>query len=382
MKVIVGNSRMRGFSLVELMVAITISSLLLVGVIALFISSRASYETTERLSRVQENGRFALDQLATDIRAAGFQGCARGTTPSRMRDYRISSVVNPASPDLRWNFAVPAQGFDGGEQFTPALNNSIFAPAPNPQGDVLVLRIPRREVRSLEVRTTQANAADPLVVYDIPSARLEVGEMATVSDCEARAFFQVTGYNSASGEIAHGQLDPAGGDEDEDVKTPGNSSNTFQHPFKKGASVLPVVTMIYYLAPTPDDTDDPTHMSLWRKMGGANRSDEIAQDIDRMEVRFGVDDGGAGGTVGDGRVDRYREAADIANWDQVLTVQIALLARAPEEYGTDRDNMTYTLFAADPADPDSEEVTAGPFNDRTQRKVFTATLALRNQIYD
>jgi hypothetical protein len=40
--------------------------------------------------------------------------------------------------------------------------------------------------------------------------------------------------------------------------------------------------------------------------------------------------------------------------------------------------VTYVLLT----DPAGEPVTAGPFNDRTQRKVFTATLALRNQIFD
>src|SRR5688572_21303971 len=39
----------RGFSLLELMVAMAISLMLLMGVVALFVSSRASYETTERL---------------------------------------------------------------------------------------------------------------------------------------------------------------------------------------------------------------------------------------------------------------------------------------------------------------------------------------------
>lgn len=88
MKAIIGNSRTRGFTLIEMMVALAISTLLLMGVVALFISSRASYETTEQLSRIQENGRFSLDQFATDIRSAGFQGCARGTTPTRMQDFR------------------------------------------------------------------------------------------------------------------------------------------------------------------------------------------------------------------------------------------------------------------------------------------------------
>lgn len=395
MKVIVGNSRVRGFSLVELMVAITISSLLLVGVIALFISSRASYETTERLSRIQENGRFALDQLATDIRSTGYQGCARGTTESRKREFRISSVVpdpeqafsDPDTADMRWNFALAAQGFEAnGTDWTPTLDTDSLNPAPDPSGDVLVLRIPRREVRALVVREKQTAPTSALRVFDTAPLPLplEIGDTAVVSDCEARAFFQVTGYDAATGNLSHAVVGAG-------ETTPGNFTDSLLHPFKAGARVLPVTTMIYYIAPTPDP-DDGDRMSLYRKTGGATLSDEIAQDIDRLELQYGIDDGsGTGNIKGDGRVDHYVTAAEIdaladeeeaeegvrSNWwDRVLTVQVALLARAPEQYGTDKDNVTYVLFS------DPEPITAGPFNDRTQRKVFTATLALRNQIYD
>src|SRR5690606_17263629 len=101
--------RMAGLSMVALMVAVTISTLLLMGVVALFVSSRASYETTERMSRIQENGRYALDQFANDIRAAGYQGCSRASG-TRAQDYAINTVsIDPS--DMLWNFIVPAQGF-------------------------------------------------------------------------------------------------------------------------------------------------------------------------------------------------------------------------------------------------------------------------------
>lgn len=379
MKVIVANSRMRGFSLVELMVAITISSLLLVGVIALFVSSRSSYETTEKLSRIQENGRFALDQLATDIRGAGYKACARGTTPKRMEDYSINTMVpgaflNPSTTDIRWNFQFAVQGYDATEEtWAPELDPELFTPQPEPTGDVLVLRIPRREARALELKADLADPANPLTVFPVNPVPLQAGDLVSVSDCLGRAFFQVTGYNPATGEIFHEQADPVSGTT---VHTPGNYKATVERPFMKGASIVPYVTMVYYLAPTPAEDDDATRMSLFRKTGGSVQSDEIAQDIDRLEVRYGVDDGFNGTVVGDGRVDRYVTADLVGiNWERVMTIQIALLARAPTEYGTERDNQTYVLFT----DP---ELTAGPFNDRTQRKVFTATLALRNQIPD
>ena len=67
-----------GFTLVELMVAMLISLLLMGGVIQVFSSSSKSYRNHEGLSRIQENGRFAMEFLSRDIRMADFWGCANG----------------------------------------------------------------------------------------------------------------------------------------------------------------------------------------------------------------------------------------------------------------------------------------------------------------
>ncbi len=54
------------------MVALVISLFLTAGVIQLFIGSKQTYRLHDALSRMQENGRFALQAMAKDIRMAGF----------------------------------------------------------------------------------------------------------------------------------------------------------------------------------------------------------------------------------------------------------------------------------------------------------------------
>lgn len=66
-------SYQKGFSLVEIMLALTISLFLLAGFVQLFIGSKQTYRFSDGLSRLQENGRFAIDRLAFDIRMAGFR---------------------------------------------------------------------------------------------------------------------------------------------------------------------------------------------------------------------------------------------------------------------------------------------------------------------
>lgn len=62
-----------GLSLVEILVALTISLFLTSGVIQLFIGTKQTYRFSDGLSRLQENGRFAIDRIAFDIRMAGFR---------------------------------------------------------------------------------------------------------------------------------------------------------------------------------------------------------------------------------------------------------------------------------------------------------------------
>jgi type IV pilus assembly protein PilW len=64
--------REKGFTLVELMVAATLSLVLLTGVLQIFLASKTSYNLQNGLGRLQENARFALDILSQNIGMAGF----------------------------------------------------------------------------------------------------------------------------------------------------------------------------------------------------------------------------------------------------------------------------------------------------------------------
>lgn len=62
----------QGFTLVEIMVSVTISLLLLAGVMQIFISSKASYNLQSGISHLHENARFATDVLIQNVGMAGF----------------------------------------------------------------------------------------------------------------------------------------------------------------------------------------------------------------------------------------------------------------------------------------------------------------------
>ena len=61
-----------GFTLVELMVAMSIFLLILVGIFQVFDPSHRAYQTSERKLDVQQNARVAMDTMARQIRMTGY----------------------------------------------------------------------------------------------------------------------------------------------------------------------------------------------------------------------------------------------------------------------------------------------------------------------
>lgn len=71
MNTMIRKHRQQGLTLIEIMVALVISLFLLAGLLQLFISLQVSAKVQENLSRVQENGRYALDYISRLTRLAG-----------------------------------------------------------------------------------------------------------------------------------------------------------------------------------------------------------------------------------------------------------------------------------------------------------------------
>jgi type IV pilus assembly protein PilW len=334
-----------GFSLVELMVAIALSLLLLTGVVAIFSSSRVSYESTDQLSRVQETGRFALEQLSRHIRSAGFAGC------SRQPNY-VSTSLADATTNLSRDFLGAAVlGYDAtGTDWDPEIDSSItgaFA-----ESDVLVVRGPRLDAEPMQLTATMTDPTQPLTVNSTAGVRMPPGEIMMAYSCEAQAIF----FGAAGGGTTI--LHATGGL---------NASNTTSFPFRIGAEVVPVETVVYFVGNAQDTVPSslpPNTRSLYRR-AGEGAAEELVQGVEQMQVEYGVD------TDGDRIVDDYMEAPNVTDWQRVISVQIALLVRSIQQYGTDTDQRTYQLLT---------NTTVVPPGDRRIREVFQATVSLRNRL--
>jgi type IV pilus assembly protein PilW len=69
---------MRGLSLIELMVAMTLGGFLIFGATQVYVDSRQTYAINETTARLQENAAYALNMLEPDIRMANYWGLAKG----------------------------------------------------------------------------------------------------------------------------------------------------------------------------------------------------------------------------------------------------------------------------------------------------------------
>ena len=102
-----------GFSLVELMVGLTIGLLLLIGLSILFANSSAARAELDKASRQVESGRYAMQVLADDARHAGYYG-ALANAPGLPGT--VTSLPDPCLTTLsvvQDSIGLPLQGYAG-----------------------------------------------------------------------------------------------------------------------------------------------------------------------------------------------------------------------------------------------------------------------------
>lgn len=97
---------------------------------------------------------------------------------------------------------------------------------------------------------------------------------------------------------------------------------------------------------------------------GAATVEVVANDIESLQLRFGLD------TDADGTPNRYVSADDVGNWNNVVVVQFGILGRTANEVNHEQDTSTYMVI----------DQISDPTDDRRLRRVYTHMVALRNNI--
>jgi type IV pilus assembly protein PilW len=341
--------RQGGLSLVELMVAITISLLLMVAATGVFINTSQSNRELQAAGQQIENGRYGIATLQEDLHHAGFYGQYYQVNPGTVAPDPCAVTAAAIQDSLPF----PVQGYDdsGGSPLS-CIPGSDFVPGT----DVLVVR--RAQAMPLGGPATPQTDDDAPVAGDI-----------YIQSVSASAEIQVGG----------------GGYTFDVTKADGTPTVLKRKDGVKAAEIRKFNVHIYFISPCSGTSCDgggdgvPTLKRLeLTSIGGAPgfRVVPIAEGIENMQVEFGIDDAPVypapnpftGQSVGDGVPDRYVVAPTATEWSHVVTVKVFLLARNTEQSQGYTDTKTYDLGRAGTVTP------GGPF----KRHVFTSTTQIRN----
>jgi type IV pilus assembly protein PilW len=331
-----------GFSLIELMIALALGMLLLASLTSAFINSSRTRDDLERAGQQIENGRYAMQVLGDDLRLAGFWAqfnvrAAAVPTPAAMPDpCLVATRLNLDGPlwTLGKSIALHIQGYDDANAATPAAVAALTCPISDwkPGTDVVVLR---------RVSTCLKGAAN-------------------CSSADGPPYFQASLCNTELSASWFDQFRLDILDANLDRKT--RICTTIQ-PEKRQ-----FITRIYFIANNDAPGDGIPTLKRAELAGASFPIVSVAQGIENLQLEYGID------TSGDGAPDTMSaDPSSVANWMNVVSVKINLLARTTSPTADYTDPKTYTLGLK--ADGTANTVTpSGPY----KRHVFQAEVRLNN----
>ena len=339
-----------GLSLIELMIALLIGSILVLGLVQVFGASRSAYQLSEGMSRVQENGRFALDYLQRDIRMVGHFGCVNDQ--ARRQSAGALTTHFTAGGPLDFGFSI--RGYENASP--PGIT---LSPARVTGTDSIVLRF----LTGNGVPITAVNPATPAV--DVAPAKWNVlteGGVASptmfgIADCAFADVFTATSTSPGAGRVV--------------VPASVNLARYGASPEGGPAMLYRAEAIVYYIG-----TGAGGRPALWRARINSDStvtSEELVEGIEDMQFRYGLDRNVA--TSPSGYIDRQRPASTVGttevDWRRVGQVQVALLGASPNAAASAQATQAPTLL----------DSTATVAADGRYRTVYETTIALRNRLY-
>lgn len=362
-------ARQTGLSLIELMVALLIGSLLIIGAVSVYANSRGTFAVNESVARLQEQGRYALSIVEPDVELAGFYGFTNSADTLRLVRGAAPGTVLAAAVDLR---QVP---------IPPAVPTPV--PAPGLSGDA--------------VACGTNFAVDVLRPVQGSNDRFELGPNATPA-CAPFGDGAADGSDTLTLRRASSQPAAIQAGRLQILASRLNSQKS-QLLFADGVApialdadnrVHDLLVRTYYVARDSDNRPGfpALRMKALTRTGGAPAfaDTEIMSGIEDLQVQFGIDTGdynndgivdadadlnGDGIPESDGRTTRYVNP-DFPGLDrlQVVSVRLWLRVRGERPEPDVDDRRTYRYGDV--------EYTPSADERRFRRMLLSRTIMLRN----
>lgn len=339
----------KGFSLIELMVALTVSMILMAGLTTMVVNTNKSYAELSKASAQLENGRYAMQLLKEEIQHAGYYGLytelnevpAAGAQPD---------PCQTGDSDLVDGLPLPVQGYDA-----PAGTTlTCLADANHLDGtDILVLR-------RVATTTTDFTA-------------LAAGQVYLQSNWVEMILKAATGASDADFNTSNLRL------------IDGSDSVIREYQvaiyFISPCSVMGGATCT---AASDNGNPVPTLKRLILSVAGGNPTmnniEPLVEGIENLQIDFGIDgvDPATGlPTPPDGTPDEYRtvptlarnDVDDVDDDEKMAALRVHILARNTRTTENYSDQKTYSMgLAADIVQP----------GDAYKRHVFSSLVRVTN----
>jgi type IV pilus assembly protein PilW len=316
-----------GLSLVELMIAITLSFIVVIAVGYAYLGSRQSFRVTDNMSRIQENARAALQIIAHDVRMAGYIGCGN------LQSATVNTIANSPVPALSTSNAIT--GLDTGAGAT------TFGGITRPAGDVVSVIGAFGGGVNLTGNVTPANAN--IQVQGNPDG-FQQNDVLVVTNCTNADVFRVTNNPGSSGMV---------------TLSHSSSSNTGNRvgTYDTDAFVIKLEQYTYFIGTNPSGGSSLYRDSL------TSGTVEIADNVQDMQIDYGIDPSNSGAATS------YVTASAVTDWAQVVSARISLLLVSQENVLAQAQTYNFNASAV-----------TSTSSDRRMYRVFTTTVGVRNRL--
>ncbi|MDP3454296.1 PilW family protein [Methyloversatilis sp.] len=315
------HSSQRGTSLVEVLVTLVLGLVVSAGAIAMVMSNREAYRSTEALSRIQESTRMAFELMSRDLRAVGINSCNGGRS-------RVVNLLKDPATKFWSDWSDTTRGLRGFDNTTASLAAVIgTGEGQRVSGTDLVEAI---HGGTAAFSVSAHNDGASTITLATPHT-LASGDLVVLCDFENSAIFQVSAVDVSTNSIVH----------DIGAGSPGNCSSglAFRTPvacdglagvrkvFPPGSQLMRLQAAAWFVGNNGrgSNTNSPTSLyrvSVSNNAGSAEQeAQEIVEGVRDMQITYRLPGGD------------YLTATNITalnRWNEVVAIQIELVIDAPD----------------------------------------------------
>jgi type IV pilus assembly protein PilW len=301
------RAAMRGFTLIELMVALVLGLIVMAGVGSVFISNQRVYRTNSALSDVQDSARVAFELLARDIRNAGLTACSNSA--------RVANVLNdgPANGGTLWwaNWNNAIRGYAGNDPVVTAGTGERDRVAGTHS-----LQLLGGDDTSYSVASHDSSGAQ--FVLNEAGTEMSAGDVFIVCDYDHAAIFQSSSYSASAKTLGHAT---GGKNCSIGLGFPTSCGTANFYTFGANAYLTRLNVSDWYIGTNPDGG-----RSLYRlgRAGGTPDRQEMVRGVTGLELTYHQV----------GLAAAFVEAASVTNWNNVSAVRATLTMQSSDAHVT------------------------------------------------